>query len=431
MTFEYQDGGVQRARQRRVLARIAASLLDIEPTGLGAMNLGGTGLDATAVGGTNLSVTAVGAAPERPEAVAGSLSGSSECGVIGSSVQQGSARHVDQRGGGPGHGGTGGASTGSAHADGGGLDAGRAVNGGGAGAASCRSGEACVADGRSGDCRGGGASGGDGRGGEPSIGGESVDWDEWESIMVRTCGRCSAVLVLGDLNHALPEQTISSSRALSEQASEPGRTIPGHAVGHSQALPGQPIGPNPHDSAASFAGEQMAEAELEAGARCEELSECLLARSGDSAGGGCLRTIHAALAHLGAVLKNPNQQLGGAAGSPSVFTHPWLPGNADVSLVLQELGMQGTALVTRLSGDEPTNIDGTVDHVILVTRSGAPDAGVEPVGLTGANHACRDPVSALGASRPCYETVGAWVHPDAAADVSDHLLTAVQLRLRV
>ena len=84
----------------------------------------------------------------------------------------------------------------------------------------------------------------------------------------------------------------------------------------------------------------------------------------------------------------------------TAFKSPWLPGHASVGRVLrllEEAGMRAQ----RLSSDQPTCMDGTVDHVICITRGGGGRDG----GVGGA-----------------YQTVNSGVLPDEAAAQSDHLL---------
>ena len=56
---------------------------------------------------------------------------------------------------------------------------------------------------------------------------------------------------------------------------------------------------------------------------------------------------------------------------PSQYLHPWLPGHADLLGLLDSLRMDGMMRVTRMSGDDPTNEDGTVDHILVVTLASA------------------------------------------------------------
>lgn len=56
---------------------------------------------------------------------------------------------------------------------------------------------------------------------------------------------------------------------------------------------------------------------------------------------------------------------------PSQYQCPWLPGHADLLGLLDSLRMDGIMQVTRMSGDEPTNEDGTIDHILVVTLASA------------------------------------------------------------
>ena len=90
---------------------------------------------------------------------------------------------------------------------------------------------------------------------------------------------------------------------------------------------------------------------------------------------------------------------------------PWLPLNAALPDLLDALRLGGRMVVERLSSDAPTNEDGTLDHLFVVTRaaSGAHGRG--------------------GGST--YVTVTNGVVEDDAADVSDHLrIEAVVRRAR-
>lgn len=78
---------------------------------------------------------------------------------------------------------------------------------------------------------------------------------------------------------------------------------------------------------------------------------------------------------------------------------PWLPSHASVRHLLDQLTCENTYCVRRLSPDDPTCMDGTVDHCIVVCR--ASDAG-----------------ASLVASE-------ARVVADATCDVSDHLAIVV------
>ena len=104
----------------------------------------------------------------------------------------------------------------------------------------------------------------------------------------------------------------------------------------------------------------------------------------------------------------PEQCTAGAAGvpppnSPCPYAYPWLPAEASLADLLSVLRLGGRATVERLSSDAPTNEDGTVDHLFVVTR---------------ATHA-------LG-----YSAVHASVVADDAAEVSDHLMIKSVVRLR-
>ena len=106
----------------------------------------------------------------------------------------------------------------------------------------------------------------------------------------------------------------------------------------------------------------------------------------------------------------PAQCTSGAAGKPPTGTYqyrqPWLPANASLAHLLDVLALGGAAKVERLSSDEPTNEDGTIDHLLLVTPA---PRGLRP--------------------RPAaYTRVSADVIPDDHAEVSDHLSIKVVVR---
>lgn len=56
-------------------------------------------------------------------------------------------------------------------------------------------------------------------------------------------------------------------------------------------------------------------------------------------------------------------------GSPSVYRGAWLPEHANVDNLLASLSQNGMYSARRVSRNEPTCEDGTVDHVIVVTLS--------------------------------------------------------------
>ena len=91
---------------------------------------------------------------------------------------------------------------------------------------------------------------------------------------------------------------------------------------------------------------------------------------------------------------------------PSQYRQPWLPAHADISVLMDVLRMNGKMRVERLSGDEPTNEDGTIDHILVITlanRASTYHRALPSGGFTS--------------------TVA-----DAYADVSDHLLIKALLR---
>ena len=102
----------------------------------------------------------------------------------------------------------------------------------------------------------------------------------------------------------------------------------------------------------------------------------------------------------------PEQCTAGAAGVPppiaSPYTRPWLPADASLAFLLSALRLGGLATVERLSSDVPTNEDGTLDHVFVVTRA----------------------TQAQG-----YSAVHASAVADDAAEVSDHLMIKSVVRL--
>ena len=71
----------------------------------------------------------------------------------------------------------------------------------------------------------------------------------------------------------------------------------------------------------------------------------------------------------------PSQTTGGSAGhppagfSPTRFRRPWLPKEARTDSLLDAFERFGLS-AARLSGDTPTNVDGTIDHVFAVRRAG-------------------------------------------------------------
>ena len=94
--------------------------------------------------------------------------------------------------------------------------------------------------------------------------------------------------------------------------------------------------------------------------------------------------------------------------SPSTYQAPWLPADANLEDLLEALRLRGEAKVERLSTDTPTNEDGSLDHVIVVTAAGG---GKGDKGRA-----------------PGYARVAASVVPDAEAEVSDHLMVRAVLR---
>lgn len=84
---------------------------------------------------------------------------------------------------------------------------------------------------------------------------------------------------------------------------------------------------------------------------------------------------------------------------PSRYTKPWVPAHASLDGLINNLKLGGQLRARRVSGDEPTNEDGTVDHVIMVT----PSSEMSP-------YECVIDPSFI-------KTV-----PDIHADISDHLL---------
>lgn len=75
--------------------------------------------------------------------------------------------------------------------------------------------------------------------------------------------------------------------------------------------------------------------------------------------------------------------------------------------------------MTRLSADAPTNEDGTIDHLLCITR----DAGVASDGTTSSG-----PPGAAVPPGMGYECVQASVVPDPEAEVSDHLMLKAMVR---
>ena len=67
----------------------------------------------------------------------------------------------------------------------------------------------------------------------------------------------------------------------------------------------------------------------------------------------------------------PGKAPSGMDREPSQYLRPWLPEHADILGLLDSLRMDGMMRVTRLSGDDPTNEDGTVDHILVVTLASA------------------------------------------------------------
>lgn len=90
-------------------------------------------------------------------------------------------------------------------------------------------------------------------------------------------------------------------------------------------------------------------------------------------------------------------------GSPTTYVRPWLPKDASVDHLTTALQLDGAATVRRLSSDDPTNLDGTVDHVFVVTKADAARS---------------------------YDAAHAVVVPDDHAHVSDHLMITCDAVLR-
>jgi len=67
--------------------------------------------------------------------------------------------------------------------------------------------------------------------------------------------------------------------------------------------------------------------------------------------------------------KAPPPPTAPGAGSPSVYRGAWLPQHADVDWLLHVLECDGEFRVERVSGDEPTCEDGTVDHILHITKA--------------------------------------------------------------
>lgn len=91
--------------------------------------------------------------------------------------------------------------------------------------------------------------------------------------------------------------------------------------------------------------------------------------------------------------------------SPSVYSTPWLPEHASIEHLLQALKLGGACDVRRMSSDMPTNEDGTVDHVLYISRN-----------------------SSAG-PRMRFHTVTYTTTPDADAENSDHLMVSTHLEL--
>jgi endonuclease/exonuclease/phosphatase family metal-dependent hydrolase len=110
----------------------------------------------------------------------------------------------------------------------------------------------------------------------------------------------------------------------------------------------------------------------------------------------------------------PEQTRDDGKGSPPThdkplnrYVGPWLPPNASLSGLLATLSLDGRATVTRLSGDTPTNEDGTVDHIFVVTPS-------EPSTNTGCDYT--------------FATEECGVLEDENAEIADHLQLRAVLR---
>jgi len=92
----------------------------------------------------------------------------------------------------------------------------------------------------------------------------------------------------------------------------------------------------------------------------------------------------------------------GVTHSPSIYTAAWLPHHAAIEGLLETLACGGSMQVERLSSNDPTNEDGTVDHIIFVSKSGSSSkAAVKHIEVT----------------------------PDKRCDYSDHLMLSAAISL--
>ena len=102
----------------------------------------------------------------------------------------------------------------------------------------------------------------------------------------------------------------------------------------------------------------------------------------------------------------------GVTRSPSMYTSAWLPSHAAVENLLDTLACGGKMRVERLSTDQPTNEDGTVDHIIFVAKESATTATRS---------------SGTGASAAVEQMA---VLEDNMCDYSDHLMISASINLR-